>query len=256
MTEPLHIERAGSVTRIVLNRPDAGNTIDESMAIAFGKAGQELAKDPATRVVVLTGTGALFCGGGDVRAMAAAPDGASAVIDRITSNLHRGIIALAEMPKPLVTVVNGPAAGAGLGLAILGDIVIASDAAHFTSAYTAIGMTPDGATSWLLPRLIGLRRALEMVVTNRRVSAEEAERIGLVTRVVPAADLSRAEQEVTGALDRGHVQAIGRARWLVETGYERSLSDHLAIEARTIVETASKQEGQAGITAFLNRARQ
>lgn len=253
MTEPLHIERAGSVSRIVLNRPDAGNTIDEAMAIAFGKAAQELAEDPGTRVVVLTGTGALFCGGGDVRAMAVVPDGASAVIDRITSNLHRGIVALAEMPKPLVTVINGPAAGAGLGLAILGDIVIASNTAHFTSAYTAIGMTPDGATSWLLPRLIGLRRALEMVVTNRRVSADEAERIGLVTRVVPAAELSGAEREVTESLGQTYVQALGKARWLVETSYERSLTDHLAIEARTIVDAASKQEGQAGIAAFLKR---
>lgn len=252
MTEPLHIERAGSVSRIVLNRPDAGNTIDEAMAIAFGKAAQELAEDPATRVVVLTGTGALFCGGGDVRAMATAPDGASAVIDRITSNLHRGIVALAEMPKPLVTVINGPAAGAGLGLAILGDIVIASDVAHFTSAYTAIGMTPDGATSWLLPRLIGLRRALEMVVTNRRVSAEEAERIGLVTRVVPAADLEEAESELTTALDRGCIAASAKGRWLLETSYERSLAEHLAIEARTIVGAASTQEGASGIAGFLN----
>lgn len=255
MTEPLHIQRAGSVSRIVLDRPDAGNTIDETMAIAFGKAAQELAEDPETRVVVLTGTGALFCGGGDVRAMAAASDGASAVIDRITSNLHRGIIALAEMPKPLVTIVNGPAAGAGLGLAILGDIVIASDTAHFTSAYTAIGMTPDGATSWLLPRLIGLRRALEMVVTNRRILAEEAERIGLVTRVVPAADLDEVEREVTGTLDRGFVAASGKARRLVETSYERSLTEHLAIEARTIVEAASTQEGHAGIATFLKRKR-
>ena len=253
MTEPLYVERVGSASRIVLNRPNAGNTIDEDMAIAFRRAAEELAEDSETRVVLLTGNGALFCGGGDVKAMAAAPDGAAAVIDRITSNLHRGIVALADMPKPLVTVVNGPAAGAGLGLAVLGDIVIASDTAHFTSAYTAIGMTPDGATSWLLPRLIGLRRALEMVMTNRRVSADEAERIGLVTRVVPAADLSGAEREVMEALDRGYVQALGKARWLVETSYSRSLSDHLAIEARAIVEAASKQEGQAGIAAFLNR---
>lgn len=255
MMEPLHVECAGSVARIVLNRPDAGNTIDEAMADAFANAVEEIAKDHTIRVVVLTGKGPLFCGGGDVRAMAAAPDGAAAVIDRITSNLHRGILALAEMPKVLVTIVNGPAAGAGLGLAILGDIVIASEKAHFTSAYTAIGMTPDGATSWLLPRLIGLRRALEMAVTNRRISAEEGEKIGLVTRVVQHSGLEQAEREVTQRLATGSVAAMGRARWLLATSFERSLSDHLALEARTIVESASSNEGKVGISAFLNRGK-
>lgn len=255
MIEPLDIERFGAIARIVLNRPDVGNTIDETLAEAFAEAAAQVASDGEVRVVVLTGAGSLFCGGGDVRAMAAAPDGASAVIDRITSNLHRGIVTLFEMSKPLVTVVNGPAAGAGLGLAILGDIVLASEAAHFTSAYTAIGMTPDGGTSWLLPRLIGLRRAQEMVLTNRRIGAREAEAIGLVSRVVPDADLRSAEDEITTALDRGAMAATGKARWLLRTSYERSLADHLAIEAQSIVQAASMPEGQAGIASFLNRRR-
>lgn len=253
MSATVYIERVGSVGRIVLNRPDAGNTIDEVTAESFANCARDVAVDSAIRLVVLTGSGPLFCGGGDVRAMAAAHDGASAVIDRITSHLHRGILVLAEMQKPLVTVINGPAAGAGLGLAVLGDLVIASETAHFTSAYTAIGMTPDGATSWLLPRLIGLRKALDMVLTNRRVGAEEAERIGLVTRVVPASDLAQAEREVTEKLASGAVAATGRARWLLETSYERSLSDHLAIEARTIVQSASTEEGRQGVENFLSR---
>lgn len=255
MTEPLYIEHEEAVARIVLNRPAVGNTIDEAMAEAFASAASDLATASSVRVVVLTGAGALFCGGGDVRAMASAPDGASAVIDRITSNLHRGILILAEMQKPLVSIVNGPAAGAGLGLAILGDIVIASDTAHFTSAYTAIGMTPDGGTSWLLPRLIGLRLALDMVLTNRRIPADEAAKIGLVTRVVPHTELGKAERELTTRLDQGSIVASGRARWLLATSFDRSLAVHLALEAGAIADSAAGQEGQEGIAKFLARTR-
>ncbi len=253
MMEPLYIEHHGPIARIVLNRPAAGNTINEAMAEAFASAASDVATAPSARVIVLTGAGALFCGGGDVRAMASAPDGASAVIDRITSNLHRGILVLAEMQKPLVTIVNGPAAGAGLGLAVLGDIVIASDTAHFTSAYTAIGMTPDGGTSWLLPRLIGLRRALDMVLTNRRISADEAAKIGLVTRVVPHAELGEAEGELTrNSIKARSLPAVERG------GFLRPVSNGVwpiiwLLKPARSPNSAAGQEGQEGIANFLVR---
>src|SRR3546814_10418141 len=104
--------------------------------------------------------------------------------DVCSSDLHVAVARLARMNKPLLCVVNGPAAGMGLSLAILGDVVLAAKSAHFTTAYGAIGLTPDGGMTWLLPRLIGLRRAQEMIVLNKRVSAEEGEAIGLVTRMV------------------------------------------------------------------------
>ena len=158
------------------------------MAQALLDATNELGENSSVRALVITGAGRMFCAGGDIKAFTAGGD-PKAAIDAITTPLHAAIKRLMAIDKPVITLVNGPAAGAGLGLAILGDVVVAARSARFTSAYTAIGLTPDGGTSWFLPRLIGLRRAAEMVITNRGVGAEEAEHIGLVTRAVDDATL-------------------------------------------------------------------
>ena len=252
MNEPLLIERRGAATWLTLNRPEVGNTIDVALAQALGAAADDCAGDPSVRVVVMTGAGALFCGGGDIRAFAAGGSPAEA-IDAITSRLHPAIEAFAALPKPIVTLVNGPAAGAGLGLALLGDIVLAARSAHFTSAYTAIGLTPDGGTSWLLPRLIGLRRAEEMVLTNRRVGAEEAERIGLITRAVDDDRLEQAGTETAELLCACAVAALGKSRHLLSTSLGRSLADHLALEAQTIAGSAATPEGREGVASFLQK---
>src|SRR5690606_4750027 len=118
-----------------------------------------------------------------------AGDNAGPFLRELADVLHEAVLTLATMNKPLVTAINGPAAGAGMSLAILGDIVIASEAAHFTAAYTGIGLTPDGGMSWLLPRIVGVRVAQAMILTNRRVAVAEAMETGLVTRAVPTADL-------------------------------------------------------------------
>ncbi|MEO7240704.1 MAG: enoyl-CoA hydratase-related protein [Sphingomicrobium sp.] len=250
MNAPLNLDRRGSVAWLTLNRPAAGNTIDVALADALGRAAAECSADAAVRVVVITGAGALFCGGGDIRAFTAGASPADA-IDSITSRLHPAIEAFAAMPKPIITLVNGPAAGAGLGLALLGDIVFAARSAHFTSAYTAIGLTPDGGTSWLLPRLIGLRRATEMVLTNRRIGAEEAERIGLITRAVDDAELENEGAQVAERLAASAVAALGKARDLLATSPGRGLHDHLALEARTIADSAGGAEGREGIASFI-----
>src|SRR3546814_36030 len=140
--------------------------------------------DPAIRCVVLTGAGKLFCGGGDVQAFSAAGDQVSSYLSELAGTLHMAVTRLMRMAKPLLVLVNGPAAGAGLSLAICGDMVLAARSAHFTAAYGMVGLSPDGGMSWLLPRLIGMRRAQAMIIGNQRVSANEAEAIGLVTRTV------------------------------------------------------------------------
>lgn len=252
MNEPLHIERRGAAAWLILNRPGSGNTIDVTLAQALGAAAHECASDTSVRSVVITGAGALFCGGGDIRAFTASGSPAQA-IDAITSRLHLAIEALVALPKPIVTLVNGPAAGAGLGLALLGDIVLAARSAHFTSAYTAIGLTPDGGTSWLLPRLIGLRRAAEMVLTNRRVDAEEAERIGLITRMVDDDQLETEGGAVADRFATSAIAAIAKARFLLATSPGRSLHDHLTIEARTIAASAAEAEGEEGIASFVGK---
>lgn len=254
MNEPLDVTHRGDVAWLTLNRPSAGNTINADMAGALGEAARTCASDSGVKVVVITGAGKLFCGGGDVTAFQSG-GAASAGINAITSRLHPAIEAFAAIEKPVVTLINGPAAGAGLGLALLGDVVLAARSGHFTSAYTAIGLTPDAGTSWMLPRLIGLRLAREMVLTNRRVGAEEAERIGLITRAVDDDALAAEGQAVAEKLAASAVGALGKARQLLAGSFAHNLHDHLALEAGTIAECADLPEGQKGIAAFLSRSR-
>ena len=252
MSQPLSVERRSAAAWLILNRPEAGNAIDVALAEALRAAAAELSGDASARVVVITGAGARFCAGGDIRAFGASASAPEA-IDAITSRLHPAIEALLALPKPIVTLVNGAAAGAGLGLALLGDIVLAGRSAHFTSAYTAIGLTPDGATSWLLPRLAGLRRAQELVFTNRRVSADEAADMGMITRVVDDDQLAPEGEKLVEELASSAVGAFGAARGLLLDSFAANLHDHLALEARSIASRAASPEGQEGIASFLEK---
>ena len=252
MNDRLLVDRRGSCAWLTLNRPHDGNCIDAGLAGALGDAAAQCAEDETIRCVVLTGAGRMFCSGGDIKAFIA-DSHPSVAIDSITSRLHPAIERLTSMPKPLVTLVNGPAAGAGLGLAMIGDLVIAARSAHFTSAYTAIGLTPDGSSSWFLPRLIGYRRAFEMVLTNRRVGAEEAERLGLVTRVVDDDRLEEEGMAAAGALASSAIGALANARVLFAASFGNSLSEHLAIEARTIAARAETAEGREGVASFIDK---
>lgn len=211
---PILVERDGAVALLRLNRPAAGNTIDMDLAHVLEREVAAVADDPSVRVVLLTGEGKLFCGGGDIAAFASVGEETSAFLYDLADTLHRSVERLAAMQKPLVVAVNGPAAGAGFSLAISGDIVIAASSAHFTAAYGGVGLTPDGGMSWLLPRLVGLRRAQEIILTNRRIGADEALSIGLVSRVVDDCDLMREALAAAKQLAAGPVAAIGGARQL------------------------------------------
>lgn len=243
------------VATLTLNRPEQGNTIDMALAEDLRAAAQAVAADPAVRCVVLTGTGRMFCAGGDIAAFAGAGDAAGAFIQALANTLHEAVLVLAEMNKPMIAAVNGPAAGAGLSLAAAADIVIASEAAHFTAAYTAIGLTPDGGMSWLLPRLIGLRTAQEMILTNRRVSAAEARDLGLVTRVVPADELDAEAAKLAALLAQGPTSALGSVRHLLAASSTTSLAEQLEREAASIAAAADGAEGREGVAAFLARRR-
>src|SRR6218665_1730097 len=176
--DPLLLDIADGIARITLNRPDAGNAINLPMARALVDAAIRCQTDHTIRCVVLTGAGRLFCGGGDIEAFRTAGDNVGALLSELAGTAHMTVTRFAPMAKPFLVLVNGPAAGAGLSLAISGDIVIAARSAHFTAAYGAIGVTPHGGMSWLLPRLVGLRKAQEMILPNHPVHAEEAEAIG------------------------------------------------------------------------------
>ncbi|MET0374764.1 MAG: enoyl-CoA hydratase-related protein [Rhizorhabdus sp.] len=236
---------------LALDRPEAGNALTIPLARALLRAAIAADEDESVRCVVLTGRGRLFCAGGDVSGFVGGAVEAARHIKEITAYLHAAIARLMRVNKPLVTAINGPAAGAGLGLAIMGDVAIAARSAHFTVAYGAIGLTPDAGVSWLLPRLIGLRRAQEMALGNRRVGAEEAVAIGLVSRVVDDADLAGAVEATAAQLAASATEAIGRTRALLLGSYDTPLETHLDAETRSISASVRSPHGQEGVAAFL-----
>lgn len=245
---------AGVLT-LTLNRPEQGNAIDMALASDLLDTARAAASDPAVRCVVITGAGRMFCVGGDVSGFVAAGNEAGAFIKALADKLHEAVLVLANMAKPLVALVNGPAAGAGFSLAAAADIVLASEAAHFTAAYTAIGLTPDGGMSWTLPRLVGLRAAQELVLTNRRLTAAEAAEMGVVTRVVPADQLAGEGRKVALQLADGPTRAFGAVRRLLADAQVATLEQQLVSESAAISSAAGSAEGREGVAAFTARRR-
>jgi len=249
--QSLLIERKGAVLRLTLNRPQVGNALDIPLTEALMKAAIAADEDDTVRAILITGTGRLFCAGGDVAAFGSAGVKLPALLKEITAYLHVAIARLATTNKPVVCAVNGAAAGAGMGLALVGDIVLLGASAQLSVAYTAIGLSPDGGTSWLLPRLVGLRKAQELCLTNRRVKAEEAERIGLVTRVVTDEELQVEALAVATQLALGATGALGATRRLLRDSFSSGIEAQLELESRSIAALGRSQDGREGIAAFI-----
>jgi len=243
------------VATITINRPRAGNALDIDAARRLWEATTKVDQSADVRCVVLTGAGRAFCAGGDVKGFSQAGDAAPTLLKESTVYLHAAISQLSRMAKPLITAVNGAAAGAGMGLALLGDIVLVADTAFFTTAYSAIGLSPDGGVSWLLPRLVGLRAAQEMILTSRKISASEALKRGMVSHIVPAADLAEQARGFADRLARLSPHALGEARSLLLSSYGASLEAHLELEARAISRMSGTPFARAQSAAFARSAR-
>ena len=251
---PLKVDRRGGVATLTLNRPQVGNAIDLPLSQALLEAAIECDENPEVRCVVLTGAGRLFLRRrGRRRSLGSAGDRLPIPLKQLTAALHMAIARLARMDKPLVTVINGPAAGAGFSLALLGDIALAAESAHFTLAYSGIGLSPDGGSTWLLPRLVGLRRAQELTLTNRRVGADEAAAMGLITRCVEDDSLTKEAEILASQLAASATHALGKTRNLLLASFGTSLESQMEAEARAIAQTARTDHGKEGVAAFLEK---
>ncbi|MBC2667914.1 enoyl-CoA hydratase/isomerase family protein [Novosphingobium piscinae] len=252
MGELVRLTIEQGLARIVLARVEAHNAMSAPFIDALATACETAAADPAVRAVLLTAEGKHFSVGGDLRAIHSEADPAAA-IEALATRLHDGIKALAACDAPLVVGVQGAAAGAGLGLAAAGDIVIAGEGASFTMAYSAIGLTSDGGATWLLPRVIGLRLTQEMALLNRRLSAAEALAHGLVSRVVADEAVEAEALAVARQLAAGPTRAFGGIKRLLSAGQTAGLSDQLDAEARSMGDLLRTQDAQGAIHAFLAR---
>lgn len=250
---PLILEADGPVATITLNRPKSLNALDVPMAEALEAAVLTLQQKPDLRVIVLKGAGRGFMAGGDLgviqRAFAEGPE----VVDSIMLPLHRTLVRLAEMPQPVIASLHGPVAGAGMSVALAADLAIAADDAKFTLAYARIGTSPDGSGTWHLPRLVGLRKALEIALLADTIDAHEALRLHLVNQVVPAAELGSATTALAQRLAAGPTQAYGRIKRLLRKSADRDLPAQLDAERAAFHQSMKTDDFREGIAAFLGK---
>jgi len=251
--DPLVVEADGPVATITLNRPAQLNALDVAMAEAFEAAVDRLVDAPGLRVVVLRGAGRGFMAGGDLgviqRALAEGPE----VVDSIMLPLHRGLVRLSEMAQPVIASLHGPVAGAGMSVAMAADLAIAADDAKFTLAYARIGTSIDGSGSWHLPRLVGLRKAMEIALLADTIDAAEAQRLGLVNFVVPAAELADRTTALAQRLAAGPTLAYGRIKRLLRDSGDRDLPAQLDAERAAFHAGMASADFAEGVAAFLGK---
>lgn len=241
------VQRDGAVAILRLNRPEAMNALSMEMRAGLEEAVPALLGDPGVRCLVLTGTGKAFCAGGDVRTMH--EQGPNDVRQRL-QRLHAWLRLLLSAQKPIVTAVNGHAVGAGLSLALVGDVIFSVPEAKFRSGFPGIGAVPDLGCAYLLPRRIGMGRAREILLTDRTLTAAEAESIGLVNYVVPQEELMERALAAAQRLAAGPTVSLGLAKTLLQRAFESTLDEVLEAEAFAQAIAFSTHDFREGTAAF------
>src|SRR5882724_6867374 len=233
--EFLRFELRDRLAHLTLHRPEQQNAMNLEMTQELVSVVNGMIDDDRVGAVLIRGAGANFCVGGDVKKFASQTEGLQDYLRSMATQLHLAVVRLARLDVPVVAAVQGAAAGAGMSLICGADFVIAADTSKFTMAYTKIGLSVDGGSSYFLPRIVGARRATELMLSNRVLSAAEACEWGIVTRVVPAADLDAEAEKLAATLAAGATRALGAAKRLVREGWSESLETQLERETAEIV---------------------
>jgi len=252
MNETVLLDLRDGVATVTLNRPDGANALDMAIGRGLMEVALRIESDPAVRAVVVTGAGKHFCFGGDLRGMAEHGDAVAGYLNELTTHIHAAISCFTRMKAPVIAAVNGTAAGGGVGLVCMADLAIAGKGSRFSLAYTGVGLAPDCSTSFLLPRIVGRRRALELLLTNRVLGAEEALAWGLVNQVVDDADVLAQALELAARFASGPTESYGAAKRLVNAA-EPGLEAQMALEGRAIATQAMHPHGREGVAAFLGK---
>lgn len=249
--ESIRLERVGAVARIVLNRPERLNACPPSMAVEISDA---LAMLGDARAVLLTGEGRAFCSGADLAATGARSiTGGAGSYKALTESYNPLILKLSRVPVPVVIAVNGPAAGVGCSLALAGDFTLAAKSAYFLQAFVNIGLVPDGGSSWILPRLVGKARAMQMMMLGERIPAAQAEDWGLIYKAVDDAALADEALALATRLAAGPTLALGILRQNAARALETDLAAALLAEAEGQNRAGDSADAAEGIRAFLEK---
>ena len=243
------------VATLTMNRPKARNALSEAMRTDLAQALHDVEQDPAVRCVVLTGAGEHFMAGGDVKSMAEGLKGRTSEEIRKSylfriHDLHLIMFAMRRMPKPVIASCRGATAGAGIGMALACDLIIASEDAFFTMAYSRIGTSPDGSSSFHLPRAVGIKKAMEIALLGDRFDAQTAQDIGMINYVVKTEDLAAETAKLADRLAKGPTHVYGNTKALFYRSLESEFEAQLQAEAEYFADCASRSDFREGVTAF------
>ena len=250
-TAPVHIEREGAIATLVFNRPEQLNALDLPSAQAFAAACASLARDAGVRVVVLRGEGRCFGAGGDLQGFSGADPAEH--VGRLIEAMHRGLTHLVALDAPVIASLHGSVAGGSMSLALGCDLAIAADNARFNLAYAKVAANCDVGGSWSLPRLVGLRRAMQIALLSESFDAQEALTLGLVNRVVPFAELAAATREWAERLAQGPTLAYGRMKRLLRSSFDHDLATQLELEQQGFQASAATEDFAEAVAAFFAR---
>ncbi|MBZ0288316.1 MAG: enoyl-CoA hydratase/isomerase family protein [Anaerolineae bacterium] len=253
--ETILVEQNGGILTITLNRPDKLNAFTDTMLDELTEAFKKADGDASVRVVVLTGAGRGFCPGQDLAAAVerGAGNGTFSYSAHLRGHYNPLILGMRGLSKPIIAAINGVAAGAGMSLALACDYRIAADSASFIQAFVKVGLVPDSGSTWMLPRLIGMTRALDMMLSGRKVSAQEALEMGLVSTVVPNEQLMETVNKLAQEFANAPTKTIGLIKQAVEFASNSTLEEALNNEADLQDKAAITADHTEGISAFLEK---
>ena len=253
MSDTLLYTVDAGVATITLNRPHVMNALDAGMIERLRSVCEQARDDAAVRVVVLRGNGPAFLAGGDVALFHANLPTLPEMVERLAGELHYAIIALRDAAKPVLASVHGAVAGAGVSLLAAADLAIAAADTKFTLAYSKIAASPDGGSTYFLPRIVGTRKTLELMMLSDTFDAAAALDLGLVNWVVPGAELAVETGKIVRRLVNGPTVAYGEGKALVNRTFERSLAAQLDAEAQAFARCARTRDLAEGVTAFVEK---
>lgn len=251
--ETITYEVRDRVGLLHFNRPEGANAVNPAFGRDLKAVMMDIAYDDGVRAVAVTAEGKVFCGGGDLKEFAAWGTDLARNAHVMLQDFHAAIHHMNRIPKPFVAGVRGAAGGAGLSLMSAFDLVVSAESAKYTMAYTKAGVTPDGTSSYFVARHIGLRRTLDLTLTNRVLSATEAEQWGLVNRVVPDDDVDQTAIDLAAQLASGATWALGHAKRVIYNGMDHSLETAGEFEAEMITTAMASPDGLEGIAAFVEK---
>ncbi|HET7014713.1 MAG TPA: enoyl-CoA hydratase-related protein [Streptosporangiaceae bacterium] len=253
MPDAVHIERDGTIATIFLNRPERLNAVDLNMAMLLVRHLHGLAHDDAISSVIITGSGQAYCAGGDLGWAAAYPGGPANGLHVLASHVHQALLEIHRVDKPVIAAVNGVAAGAGFSLALACDFRVMDEAATFRQAYTSAGLSIDGGGTFMLPRLVGLARALEIAAFDKPIDAQHAASTGLATRIARAGEALNDARALARELDARSRTSFAYSKRLLRRSAEIPMEVQLELEREAIVACARAAEGAEGIDAFISK---